>query len=339
MMIDFSTSLLTRKESNIIKGILILLVVIGHNGILMGKAPGLEVVPFNRYLYSFHVYCFFFLPFLYNVPSFTLERIKKDFSHLFRPYLMGVFLLSILFYIQNKTINLSGVLWAILNGSEYVLKQNLGASFLWFIPSMFTLLFFRNLFISLKNKYLYVFFSLSLISFLIFYGFQIIYSLDAGRFLVFGAIPALSYFSIAYIVRFIFEKTINNQRFRRTFICLGILSTLIFFYFDNCDINKYIEQIFSRFFLAISVFLCICVLVKMYSDKVFFRLFEFLGGISMEIYLIHIFIYNALLLLLLKMNVELNFFSGLIVLFVTMFVTLSIVKCTRNTKIYKFIFK
>ena len=184
-----------------------------------------------------------------------------------------------------------------------------------------------------------IFGGMSLLSFLFFYGFQIIYSLDAGRFLVLGVIPALSYFSIAYIIRFILEKIINNQRIWLIFIFLGILSTLIFFYLDNWNVNQYIERIYSRFFLAISMFLSICILAKKYSSKVIFRLFEYLGTISMEIYIIHIFIYNALLLLLLKINASLNISSGFIVLFITIFVTLFIVRCTKDTKIYKFIFK
>ena len=57
------TIYLTRDESNIIKGILILLIVLGHNHFLMDG----EYVRLQIQLYKFHVIEFFILPFFYKM--------------------------------------------------------------------------------------------------------------------------------------------------------------------------------------------------------------------------------------------------------------------------------
>ena len=59
---DARQSLIGREESTALKAILILIVILGHNKYLMGVNDMLSF----RFLYSFHVYAFFLLPFLYN---------------------------------------------------------------------------------------------------------------------------------------------------------------------------------------------------------------------------------------------------------------------------------
>ena len=61
------TIYLTRDESNIIKGILILLIVLGHNHFLMDG----EYVRLQIQLYKFHVIEFFILPFFYKMKADT----------------------------------------------------------------------------------------------------------------------------------------------------------------------------------------------------------------------------------------------------------------------------
>lgn len=60
---DTSPSLLTRDESVGVKGLLIFLVVLGHNSLAM------EYTGLYSLLYSFHVYCFYILPFLYGATA------------------------------------------------------------------------------------------------------------------------------------------------------------------------------------------------------------------------------------------------------------------------------
>lgn len=68
------TIYLTRDESNIIKGILILLIVLGHNHFLMDG----EYVRLQIQLYKFHVIEFFILPFFYKMKADTSWEHLRD---------------------------------------------------------------------------------------------------------------------------------------------------------------------------------------------------------------------------------------------------------------------
>lgn len=59
-------SLITRDESTAIKGLLILLIVFGHTGMLTTNFATGERTFFWHWLYSFHVYIFLILPFIYG---------------------------------------------------------------------------------------------------------------------------------------------------------------------------------------------------------------------------------------------------------------------------------
>ena len=79
---DFNLSLISRRDSSVLKGILILLIILGHNSILMNNYGEGESSLIFKYLYHFHVYAFLMLPSLYNAPRLTFERTKKDFTRL-----------------------------------------------------------------------------------------------------------------------------------------------------------------------------------------------------------------------------------------------------------------
>ena len=87
-----NTSLLKRDLSVGWKGILILLIVLGHNSILC--KPSIEADHFyicRSWLYTFHVWAFFVLPFLYGCKELNLVDIvkhaKRNFIKLLVPYL------------------------------------------------------------------------------------------------------------------------------------------------------------------------------------------------------------------------------------------------------------
>ena len=58
-----STCYIDRNQSETIKGILILLIVFGHNHVL---CPNTEIGGMMDYLYLFHIAGFFILPFFYK---------------------------------------------------------------------------------------------------------------------------------------------------------------------------------------------------------------------------------------------------------------------------------
>ena len=70
-----STCYIDRNQSETIKGILILLIVFGHNHVL---CPNTEIGGMMDYLYLFHIAGFFILPFFYKTnKTISIEHIKS----------------------------------------------------------------------------------------------------------------------------------------------------------------------------------------------------------------------------------------------------------------------
>jgi fucose 4-O-acetylase-like acetyltransferase len=86
--------MLTKDNSNSIKGFLILLIVFGHNTLLYkySLSDGTKIeYDWYWFLYSFHVYGFFILPFFYEhkegVRQKFLRILKKNAIRLLYPYM------------------------------------------------------------------------------------------------------------------------------------------------------------------------------------------------------------------------------------------------------------
>lgn len=336
-MIDVNKSFLTKEQSTIIKGILILLVVLGHNGILMGKAQHLSVNSFNDFLYTFHVYAFLFLPFLYNIPEQSICRIKKNFIHLYKPYTVFFIILLIAFWVINKSFDVPGVVYAYISASEPVLKQYVGASFLWFLPTMFSLLILRDSLMNTKIGLLLV--SLGSFIFLVLYSVFGIIPWECNQISVMGIFTAFRIFCLAVFSRILLMLAEQDKRIKWLYIGLGVVTSVSFFLFKNLEggavIKRLNEFVLMPCFIVASI---ICMVLYMERYKIS-KIFIWFGKYSLEIYLFHIFIYNIIYRLFLIFDINLNFVSGICAYLLTLLITYSIIIITRNTKIYNFIFK
>ena len=137
MINEEKKSYLTFEESSAIKGTLILLIILGHNHIL---AP-IEGRLFN-YLYDFHVYGFFILPFLYN-KKIDIKRITllDGFIKLWGPYIF-FFLLCYFVYqleIAKDRLEITEIIYGIFNASQRTIKSVTGFAFIWFLPAYYSM--------------------------------------------------------------------------------------------------------------------------------------------------------------------------------------------------------
>ena len=145
------TIYLTRDESNIIKGILILLIVLGHNHFLMDG----EYVRLQIQLYKFHVIEFFILPFFYKMKADTSwEHLRDIIVRNWVPYL---WILSACYLTSCIYFHKIGLEWghisAILLGTQTHLSKYYNFVFPWFLPTYCS--FFILYLLSLKHKWLY----------------------------------------------------------------------------------------------------------------------------------------------------------------------------------------
>lgn len=326
---NINQSLISKRDSTLLKGILILLIMLGHNSILMQ-----ERAIFN-YLYHFHVYVFLLLPFLYNIPQFTFERVKKDFIHIYKPYtIFFVILVLINTYVLNTKFNITQVLYAYISGNEYMLKANIGASFLWFMPTMFSLLLLRNLLFHKPSKVLWTCVILSVLTFV---ATRVIWitTIYNYPYILFGGTVAIVYFSLAVLSRFIYEKYHNLKYFGCISCTIFILASV----FNFTNLYGITYNIVTWSILPISALYTLATIVKyMKEGNILTRCFHYLGKESLPIYLFHVIIYNAILLVVEKLEIVQNAPIGVITYIITLAVTIALIYVCKKIRIYKPIF-
>ena len=326
---NINQSLISKKDSTLLKGILILLIMLGHNSILMQ-----ERAIFN-YLYHFHVYIFLLLPFLYNVPKFTIERVKKDFVHIYKPYtIIFIILVLINTFVLKERYNFTQVMYAYISGNEYMLKANIGASFLWFMPTMFSLLLLRNWLMKKPGKILW---SCVFVSFLAFVATRVLWLCTVYDFpyIVLGGTVSFVYFFMAVSCRYVYEKY-NGKRFFDTISCtLFILSTIICF---ACP-KGYLYNFITWGILPVGALYTLIAIVRLLKkDNMFTKCINWLGKESLPIYLFHVIIYNAILLVIQKVHIAETYLIGAVSYLATLAIAIILIYFCKKSKIYKIMF-
>ena len=142
-------SLISREESTAIKGLLIFLIILGHNSFFSSESR-IGMV----YLYLFHIQAFFMLPFLYPHKKISFIRIRDYVIRLYYPFIILFLFLSLLNYVGNilgvipenvssqmieTDKHWNDFLLTILTGNGYNIDYFTGLQFLWFLPVMFFL--------------------------------------------------------------------------------------------------------------------------------------------------------------------------------------------------------
>ena len=326
---NINQSLISKRDSTLVKGLLILLIILGHNSILMQERSVFD------YLYHFHVYIFLLLPFLYNVPEFTSERVKKDFVHIYKPYtIMFIVVLMINIFALNGKVNVTGVIYSYISGNEQMIKKNIGASFLWFMPTMYSLLLLRNWLMEKPAKILW---SCLFVSFLSFLATRVFWFCTVYDFpyIILGGTVSLVYFFMAVSSRYVYEKY-HGKRFFDTISCtLFILTTIISF----TSPNGYLYNIITWGILPVSALYTFIAIARLFKkDNTFTKCIHWLGKESLPIYLFHVVIYNAILLVIQKVQLAENLLTGIISYVVTIVITIILIFLCKKSKIYNIIF-
>lgn len=138
-MANIHSIYIDRERSAVIKGILILLIVIGHNHILCPIDNR-----FMGYLYEFHVICFFILPFFYeNKAPLSSQRVTNTVIRTWIPYLWMIILCYLAHGIYTKDFSISfRHVQAFITADKTFLGKYFGFVMPWFLPTFctFTLL-------------------------------------------------------------------------------------------------------------------------------------------------------------------------------------------------------
>jgi fucose 4-O-acetylase-like acetyltransferase len=120
---------------DVAKGIGIMLVVFGHNWIVLDQKGEL----FNV-IYSFHIPLFFFLSGIFFNPNESLlSTMIAKADALLKPYFVTLIPVAIITYlVSTRPIPLQTMLWYIAYGSTIILRWEP----LWFMPNLFIISIF-----------------------------------------------------------------------------------------------------------------------------------------------------------------------------------------------------
>lgn len=235
---------LSKEESTAIKGLLVFIIILGHNAVLTKSVECIQ--PF---VYLFHVKIFFILPFFYQSKTTSFKDcVEKNFIRLYHPFLLFFVLLSLLYYFLNSTIidphKIANGLDSIANntllyytntiftGNAYLIDFFTGYQFLWFLPVIFSMMIIKN-HLQEKRTIRYFVLVVGFILYLFFYSISGSLSLQEARF----NIMLFSPFAIFQGIAMFF---------------LGYTCSRIILY-DK--FNKAITGAFSALFIALSIFL------------------------------------------------------------------------------------
>lgn len=320
-----SLTYLDKKMSETIKGVLIVLIVFGHNHVL---CPNTEGHGLMEYLYLFHIAGFFILPFFYDVPiDVSWKCIENKIIRTWVPYFWICILCWLCFsFIKHDFSLYIGIVKDFFWGTQTPIRHSFGFVFPWFLPTFCSF----SILLIFARKFR-IFYILLLVVAIVLWGMPWMKFFELKNKVPFGLVLAVSYFGSGV---FVFEL---NKRFNsiKYFAVLAFLSLSIC-YWKKIDVG-YLYQLFPVvFFLSL-------LSVVTYIDSNFLRL---LGNNSLGIYLFHMFFVNITYLLLphtIVMGVIGFFVSLLFPLSINIFIyrvqILRVLLYPRNIEELKNIFK
>ncbi len=130
----YNQSLLTHDESNAIKGLLILLIVLGHDIPFVDMTDSWMVMV---WLYLFHLQSFFLLPFLYPLKPLEGKRLANLLIRFYIPFVVFLIPLLVIQLLRKQpTPPLYQLPIVFVGGGALFLRKFIGTQFLWFLPAM-----------------------------------------------------------------------------------------------------------------------------------------------------------------------------------------------------------
>lgn len=308
-------SLISRDESSAIKGLLMLLIIFGHTSMLTTNfATGDRTYLWN-WLYTFHVFVFFILPFIYGYKrkrnmvetrigggidyQEVIAEFKRNLVKLFIPYVWFCIISGVLFlFIGGGTFNPKGMIYAIVFGNQPALGQYFGFNLLWFLPAMLAMLTLRSIYYN-SNKHIRI--SIVAIS-LILWGlwfFRVFDITVASTYVPFAISQGFYFIIFGLLSRWLIEKHWPNKYV----IPIVLLLIALFTWIDWKPIKLPHFSLYAvmRMLMPVLVFMFLYVFRNLLSKS---KLLKLIGTYSLQIYLIHVFIINALNVLFLHFTKE-----------------------------------
>lgn len=309
--------ILIKNQSDSIKGILILLIILGHNFMLANYASQGRIFTWT---YSFHVTMFFIIPFLYDKKEDPIRQtIKKTARKLLIPFVWFYLLSFTLYYIHyHPAFNTITFIKGLIPLNTDWIPQAAGVQYLWFCPVFFMFTIIKNIFPRLNKHLKCVLLSISAICFCIvkmnsFFCKEIYCNL---------IIASLSYIFISWLTIKLYHS-ISKDIYKYIAIVFGIYSILILS-------GIRLPKIINHLILPIT-FLSILYLSRNYLCKS--KILIAIGKLSFPIYMVHFFVN-----IIFEMTLKINLINGIISYILTVLICYFMITLFKKTTLYKIVF-
>lgn len=289
-----SGNLISREESTSVKGVAILLIILGH--------IGRDFSSLQFWLYSYHLILFFMLPFLYGKKEVSTTRLINTFLRLYIPYLWVLIMcltISLLIgYTEPRTP--TEYIKALLVGSQTALKESVGFNFPWFMPAFF----FSSLFICIRD--LSKRWSLVLTTIINLYGLSVLIYIAATSpnsvYILSCFSRGAAYFSLGYIACYFISRkqaqlhTSAYKFLSATLFILGVVSQAIL-QKNHTLLSQEDPLLYTLLYSLSEIWTPISALCLLYGFKEKLarqKFLRFTGRLSFEIYCFHVIVLNCL---------------------------------------------
>lgn len=298
-------SSISRDTSEIMKGLLILLIILGHNSILSPCIPDTDF-----YLKSFRTPLFLILPWFYIAATPpTWAKIAKRSGKIWFWYL-AFFVVQVLFYnvLFDTTFSLGETLKAFFLGGHTLLKGVTGYMYLWFMPAFFFSMLIRDIY-TIANKPSRIAMIIASIGIVTFFAFH-------------------SYINDIAIIQGIFFAALGIVASQLTLPTKNSHRALVVLLFVVCSVLMFIDATkgFVRPFMPFVAFFAIWSIIEWL--KKYMNWLQSLGKLSMFIYLTHPLIFQFLLRVVPNNYSQVTY--GIIILLLTILISVIVSWCMQK---------
>ena len=308
-----TNSLISREASTAIKGLMILLVVLGHTGMLNTDFATGEKTFFYSWFHYFRVEIFMILPFIYGYRQAESERvlgmngwcvnmrkvwgdIKRNLVRIGIPY-CWVFVLSLLVFVTvgGGSFKPQGVLYTFISGSQALMNKYIGFHFVWFLPAMMALTTLKSLWYNSSRPVRGSLLAVSVVLWLLAI-IGILPQKAAMYYVPFSLTQAFYYLLLGLVSRQL-VKRLSLKKAMPWIVVLIVAVTAMMYFQKMGHWPKVIQYTaFYRLVFPLLMFLPIYAMGGWLSKSKFLT---FAGKYSFQIYLVHVFVINALEVVLL----------------------------------------
>lgn len=336
-------SLISHDESTAIKGLLMLLIVFGHTGMLTTDFATGSRTFFWNWLYSFHVYVFLILPFIYGYKKIAskvtgggklidIQPVIKDLKHnvikIGIPYCWFFMFSAIVFVtVGGGLFDLKGILYAFFFGNEPLMDKYIGFNFMWFLPAILALTILKSTYYNSNSiiKTGIIIVSLTMWGLAI---FKIVTLSEVGMYIPFAVSQAFYFIIWGLTTRWLIEKLIKNKW--QVFVTILMISicSILFYYSNELSWINFNVYVIVRLFMPILIFVFLYGIRDYLSRS---KILKFIGKYSLQIYLVHVYILNMFDLFF-SYFIEPNWGWGLVIYVLTLllssYLSVTIVRIT-----------